>query len=260
MRSLIIIFFLLSSDFYLNAQNTAMAQIDGGVFLPLYGNGEKVKVEDFKMDVHPVTNEQYLEFLKQNPEWQRSKVVRLFADDNYLASWKGDLEPGEEHMPDAPVTNVSWFAAKAYCKCQGKRLPTVDEWEYVAMASETQRDARETEAYNKYILSWYETPRTHDNQVRNTYKNIWGVYDLFGLVWEWPADFNSIMVEGETRDGGTGENNRFCDASAVTTTDMMNYAAFMRYAFRGSLKGNFSIKNLGFRCVQDLKESKNMNI
>jgi len=25
---------------------------------------------------------------------------------------------------------------KKYCECQGKRLPTMDEWEYVAMADE----------------------------------------------------------------------------------------------------------------------------
>ena len=31
----------------------------------------------------------------------------------------------------------------------------------------------------------------------------------------------------------------------------MNYAAFMRYAFRGSLKANYSTRNLGFRCAKD---------
>lgn len=61
-------------------------------------------------------------------------------------------------------------------------------------------------------------------------------------MWEWTANFNSVMVVGENKDEGTGENNRFCDAGAVTTSDLMNYAAFMRYAFRGSLKGNYSIK------------------
>lgn len=238
------------------AQNVPMAEIEGGSFIPLYGTGEEVSVEGFLMDVYPVTNAQYLQFVTENPQWRRSRVVRLFADENYLSSWESDLQLGEGQKPDAPVTNVSWFAAKEYCECLGKRLPSVDEWEYVAMASETSKDARATEAYTKYILSWYETPRTFDNPVGETYRNVWGVYDLHGLVWEWPADFNSVMVVGENKNEGTGGNNRFCDAGAVSTSDLMNYAAFMRYAFRGSLKGNYTIQNLGFRCVQDLSTNK----
>lgn len=258
----IIIFFLLSCSphGFLIAQAVPMAEIEGGVFLPLYGTGEEVSVESFRMVIYPVTNEQYLLFVRENPEWRRSKVVRLFADENYLRSWKGDLEMGEGQTPDSPVTSVSWFAAKEYCKCQGKRLPTVDEWEYVAMASETAKDARETEAYNKYILSWYETPNTYDDPVGKTNKNVWGVFDLHGLVWEWSGDFNSVMVVGENKNEGTGENNRFCIAGAVSTSDLMNYAAFMRYAFRGSLEGNYTVKNLGFRCVQDLPEPNNQHL
>ena len=40
-----------------------------------------------------------------------------------------------------PSTQVSWFAARAYCASLGKRLPTVDEWEYAAAASERRTDA-----------------------------------------------------------------------------------------------------------------------
>ena len=92
----------------------------------------------------------------------------------------------------------------------------------------------------------------------STFKNYWGVYDLHGLVWEWTLDFNSVMVTGESRKGSTGDNNMFCGAAAVGATDLMNYAAFMRYAFRGSVKANYAIKNLGFRCVQDQDAKVNL--
>lgn len=244
---------LIQSQAY--CQSDSMVKIKGGEFIPLYGTKTEIPVGNFKMDVYPVTNAQFLEFVKKSPEWKRSKVKKLFADENYLKGWKSDEALGEDMLPDSPVTNVSWYAAKNYCECQGKRLPTVDEWEYVGMADETTADARKNESYNKFILGWYETPKTFKNQIGQTFKNYWGVYDLHGLVWEWTLDFNSVLISGESRSDKTGENNLFCGAAAVGATDLMNYAAFMRYAFRGSMKANYSIKNLGFRCVQDINKN-----
>ncbi len=238
------------------SQSGSMVEVRGGEFLPLYGTKTEVPVEDFKMDVYPVTNAEFLKFVEDNPRWRKSRVKKLFADENYLRSWKSDLSLGGDMLPNSPVTNVSWFAAKNYCECQGKRLPTVDEWEYVAMANETTPDARTEKSYNQYILSWYETPATFNNPIGKTFKNYWGVYDLHGLVWEWTADFNSVMIGGESRQDSTGDNNLFCGAAAVGATDLMNYAAFMRYAFRGSVKAKYSVKNLGFRCVQDIEKTE----
>ncbi|UZH56817.1 formylglycine-generating enzyme family protein [Salinimicrobium tongyeongense] len=232
-----------------------MVEVRGGEFIPLYGTKTEVPVGNFLMDVYPVTNAEFLEFVEQNPRWRKSQVKQLFADENYLRSWKNDLSLGSDNLPNSPVTNVSWFAAKNYCECQDKRLPSIDEWEYVAMANETSPDARSEKSYNQYILSWYETPNTFKNTVGNTFKNYWGVFDLHGLVWEWTSDFNSVMIGGESRQDSTGDNNLFCGAAAVGATDLMNYAAFMRYAFRGSVKARYSVKNLGFRCVRDIEKS-----
>lgn len=233
-------------------QSGSMVMIKGGEFIPLYGTKTEVKVDDFLMDVYPVTNAQFLEFVKKNPQWKRSEAKKLFRDESYLLDWVDDVTLSPDQKPNSPVTNISWYAAKNYCECQGKRLPTVDEWEYAAMANEIRPDAREEESYNKFILSWYETPHTFKKEIGSTFKNYYGVYDLHGLVWEWTLDFNSVMLSGESRKGATGDNNLFCGAAAVGATDLMNYAAFMRYAFRGSVKARYSIKNLGFRCVQDV--------
>jgi formylglycine-generating enzyme required for sulfatase activity len=243
----------LMSQIVLYGQEREMAHIKGGSYIPLYGTGAPVEVDGFLMDVYPVTNQEFLAFVKKNPRWAKSQVIALFADENYLGIWKSDTVYGEKLLPNAPVTTVSWYAAKDYCQCQGKRLPTVDEWEYAAMASETSVDGRKEESYNQFILNWYETPTTYDNEVGNTFKNYWGVYDLHGLVWEWTLDFNSTTVSGESRKGKKGDSNLFCGAASLGASDLMNYAAFIRYAFRGSLKANYAIKNLGFRCVKDVK-------
>jgi formylglycine-generating enzyme required for sulfatase activity len=234
------------------AQNDQMALVKGGVYLPLYGaEGKTVNVTPFLMDVYPVTNAEYLAFVEANPQWKKSNAKPLFTDKSYLANWKDDAT--FQGLPSAPVTNVSWFAAKKYCECQGKRLPTMDEWEYAAMANENKPDARKVESYNQYILNWYETPKTFKNPIGKTFKNYWGIYDLHGLVWEWTLDFNSVLISGESRKDVDKDANLFCGSAAIGASDLMNYAAFMRYAFRGSMKARYSSQNLGFRCAKDIE-------
>lgn len=248
-----LIFFLLFITVTLCAQEVKMAAIEGGTFVPLYGATTEtpVKVSPFKLDIYPVTNAQYLDFVKKYPAYSRSKIKGLFADKSYLSQWQSDFSYGKNNLSNAPITNISWFAAKKYCECQGKRLPTMDEWEFVAMADKKRIDARSKEEFNKYIMSWYEKPKTYLNPVGKTFKNYWDVYDMHGLVWEWTADFNSIFLSGESRKDKDNDKNLFCGSASINATDLMNYAAFMRYAFRGSLKANYTTINLGFRCAKD---------
>jgi len=251
----LVVLFLHFAEGY--GQALGMMKVLGGAYTPLYGqNGTLVEVSDFWMDVYPVTNEQYLEFVQKEENWQRSNVKRLFAEESYLSHWEQDLKLGTEAPPKAPVTHVSWFAAKKYCEYLDKRLPTVDEWEYVGMANETSKDARTLKSYNQDILSWYEAPQTNTQVVGQTFKNYWGIYDLHGLVWEWALDFNSVLISGESRKDVDKDSNLFCGTAAIGASDLMNYAAFMRYAFRGSLKANYSMRNLGFRCVKEIKQTE----
>lgn len=86
--------------------------------------------------------------------------------------------------------------------------------------------------------------------VGSIYKNIYGVWDLHGLIWEWVEDFNSIFVTGESREDGNFNKNLFCGSGGLNGANKEDYAAYMRFAFRSSLKGNSSVWNLGFRCVR----------
>ncbi|MBX7225585.1 MAG: formylglycine-generating enzyme family protein [Chitinophagales bacterium] len=224
--------------------------IIGGSYTPLYGRDSNLLVvKDFYLDRNPVTQSDYLKFVSANPIWRKSQVKEIFADDNYLQEWTNDTTLSSN--PNAPITNVSWFAAKAYCACQGKRLPTIDEWEYVAMADEGQKDARTSPSYNQRILDWYEQPKSFRNDIGLTPENFWGIQDMHGLVWEWTLDFNSVMISGESRKDGSTDNSLFCGSGSLGASDLMNYAAFMRYAFRGSLKAKYCVRNLGFRCAKN---------
>lgn len=234
---------------------SGMALIPAGVFKPLFrGENElkEISVKPFFLDVVPVTNRDFLEFVRANPKWRRSQVKRLFADESYLKHWSDDLA-FNDGLTNVPVTWVSWFAAKTYAQWQGKRLPSMTEWEYAAAASPTRPDGENDAAFQKEVLRWYATraPEALPN-VGTGSTNFYGVRDLHGLVWEWVSDFNTAMVTGDAR-GDTGlERQLFCGAGAQNATDRANYAAFMRYGFRSSLKAGYAIHNLGFRCAKDL--------
>jgi formylglycine-generating enzyme required for sulfatase activity len=245
---------LASLLFIPKAISQEMVLVKKGSYVPLYGTADKkpVEVQSFYLDVFPVTNQNYLEFLKKNNAFSKSQVKRIFADKSYLNYWKSDFDYGDA-KPNSPVTNVSWYVAKKYCESKGKRLATMDEWEYAAMSDAKTFDARKKKSYNQYILNWYETPKTYNNEVGSTFKNYWGVYDMHGLVWEWTSDFNSIFLSGESRKDKGDDGNLFCGGASVNASDLMNYAAFMRYAFRGSMKAAYTGRNLVFRCARDIK-------
>lgn len=255
LKVFLILSVVLGSFLAMSQDKSPMKIIKGGYFVPLYGSDSLgVYVKDFKLDVYPVSNQQYLDFVKNNSSWQKSKVLRLFADEVYLRNWTNDTVLGPAVNPNTAATNISWYAAKAYCSCQGKRLATIDEWEYVAMASENNPNAQADSAFNQRIVESYEIPKTYKNEIGSTYKNYWGIYDMHGLVWEWTSDFNSVLISGESRQDVDNEKDLFCGSAAINASNLMDYAAFMRYAFRGSIKANYSIQTLGFRCAKSIKK------
>lgn len=234
---------------------TGMVRIPAGVFQPFLkvnNKAVKIKMHAFYLDPHAVTNAEFLEFVKANPQWSRAKVSRLFADGNYLKQWAGDFNVGNDRILNSPVTNVSWFAAEAYAKWLGKRLPTMQEWEYAANSAPV--NAPKGENLATIILNWYSrpTPAILPN-VESTFKNDFGVYDMHGLVWEWVYDFNSIITGGDSRAAGALNQQFYCAAGSQNAVNKEDYASFMRFAFRESLKANYTVANLGFRCAMDAK-------
>lgn len=231
-----------------------MVSIPAGSYEPVYPPSPEeriISVEAFALDETPVTNAAYLAFVRAHPKWQKGKAPRIFANENYLAHWAGPTTLGERAPPNAPVVGVSWFAARAYCEAQGKRLPTENEWEYAASASETMADGKKDPAFIARLLEWYSRPNPRVfPDVKQREPNVYGVHDLHGLVWEWVDDFGSTMVSSDSREDKDPDKLTFCGAGAVKAGDKEDYAAFMRYAFRSSLHGAYAVGNLGFRCAK----------
>lgn len=221
-----------------------MVAVPAGTYEPFYSQDaakkpHPVNVSAFRMDTYPVTHNAFLEFVRWHPEWRKSAVKAIFADNRYLADWRSDLAFKNADDGERPVVNVSWFAAKAYCESVGKMLPTTDQWEYALFD-----EGRNRQSVKDTALAWYasaDAPRLPP--VGSTGRNGYGIYDLVGLIWEWTLDFNAFASADDV--------SFFCGGASQGSADASDFAAFMRYSLRASLKSAYTTKNLGFRCVEN---------
>lgn len=240
-------------------ESGGMVLIPAGAYTPILrgkDEPERIAVPAFWLDARPVTNAEFLAFVTAAPKWRRSRVGPLFADAGYLADWAGDLELGVKAPADAPVVRVSWFAARAFAQWSGKRLPTTAEWEHAAAAGFKSDHGSTEPEYRQHALAWYSRP-TPDvfPAAGHGRPNFYGARDLLSLVWEWVDDFNTALVTGESRADTGLERTLFCGAGAASATDLNNYPAFMRAGMRSSLRANYIVPNLGFRCAKSISET-----
>ena len=213
--------------------------VPAGRYQPFFkrSNRRPVRVAPMCLGTAPVSNAQYLDFVREHPEWRKSKVDKLFAEDRYLASWSGDLEPPADAL-NAPVTFVSWFAADAFCASSGSRLPKVAEWERFAGAPPGQRPGRGAGNTSFEFAMGQPAADLAHTPIR------------MSGIWEWTEDFNSAVVAGRIGNAQGGGAGLFC-GDGFRAADPTNYSAFLRYSFRSSLRADFALRNLGFRCKRD---------
>lgn len=225
-----------------------MRLVPAGIYRPLYTGkvAQPEPVSAFLLDAYQVTDAEFAEFAKKNPEWNIGRPPAIKAGPAYLTHWRGGQNVAQGRLP---ARNVSWFAARAFCKSIGKRLPTIAEWERAAMAPDRARPNEGETALVTRVLEWYGKPN-NILPVGSIYENTFGIHDLHGSVWEWTEDFNSVTIDPDGR--AKGKSDRFCGGGGFNASNPRDYAAFMRQAFRGGLTASSTTNNLGFRCAADL--------
>ena len=140
-----------------------------------------VYLDAFYIDPYEVTNAQFKAFIDANPEWSKENIPSEYHNGNYLKLWDGNDFPFGTGK--RPVVYVSWYAAMAYAKWKGKRLPTEAEWEKAARGGVASKryvwgDSRDPSKAN---YGYYGVPT---RPVGSYLPNGYGLYNMGGNVWE----------------------------------------------------------------------------
>ena len=193
----------------------------------------------FWVDVAEVSNDAYRRFVLANPVWQKDRIDRRLHDGNYLKDWNGTDFPAGKG--DAPVVWVSWYAASAYAKWAGKRLPTEAEWEYAARAGKAT-----TYWWGDAFDGSRVAPLITPPDVA-AFRSPWNAVGMLGGVWEW----TSSVYRAYPYRAADGREEAFSSDRRVKRGGAGNNAErFLRPANRSSELPEITSDLLGFRCVR----------
>jgi formylglycine-generating enzyme required for sulfatase activity len=171
---------------------TEMAVIPGGTYTRGSTEGARdemprhaVKLHSFAMDIHPITNEQFVRFLQAmggEKDHNNNDIIRLRDARIKRSNGKLIIESGYSKHP---VVGVTWYGAVAYAKWIGKRLPSEAEWEAAASSGKEMiyPTGIEIERSQANFFSSDTTP------VMSYPPNGFGLYDMAGNVYEWCQDW-----------------------------------------------------------------------
>lgn len=147
----------------------------------------RVSLQSFFIDKYLVTNFQFREFTARHSERQLGRIPPEFDNGNYLKHWRDSSFPSDK--ANHPVVNVNWYAATAYCRAQGKRLPSEAEWEYASRGGLVAPLFPWGDQPANAELANYSAASLHTTSPVGSHPpNGYGIYDMAGNVWEFTAD------------------------------------------------------------------------
>ncbi len=191
----------------------------------------------------------------------RVKITKAFYMGKYEVTqrqWREVMgnNPSSSEGDKLPVEQVSWNDVQEFIKKLNEkdgtnkyRLPSEAEWEYAARAGTTTRYFFGDDESKRGDYAWY-----FDNSDRSTHgvgqkkPNPWGLYDMYGNVWEWVQDTYHDSYNDAPADGSAWEDygsNRVARGHGFLYDET-------RSAARDGDKPSFRTSHVGFRLLRDL--------
>ena len=238
-----------------------------------------VRLRQFWMDEHEVTNRQFTEFVEQTSYVTTAEQIgkaKVFIPSRKSwqivagADWRHPEGPasslsGREMQP---AVQVSWHDAQAFARWAGKRLPTEAEWEYAARGGLYDADytwGREEVPKGHYQANYWQgwfpdTDRGVDGfsglaPVGSFAPNQRGLYDMAGNVWEWCSDwYSDTAYEASPSDQpqgpATGVERVLRGGSWLCAE---NYSPGIQVSARHHAPPMMCSNHIGFRCVRETR-------
>jgi ergothioneine biosynthesis protein EgtB len=261
-----------------------MAEIQGGLFWLGFDKSRspdkfafdnekpahQVFLLDFAIDKAPVSNGDYLEFIRdggyQNFRWWFSEGWEAVNREQWRAPLYWESHDGEwmirdfsglhpvSTMLDEPVSHVSYFEASAYAKWKGKRLPTEAEWEKAACYSD-----------GSHNFPWGD--ESPDLAKANLFENgHWsvapigafpegatasGCHQMIGDVWEWTTS-DYVPYPGFKSEFDEYNDKWFVNQKVLRGGSFATPQLHIRSTYRNFFHAHERWMTSGFRCARDL--------
>jgi len=230
----------------------------------------QVFIQDFAIDRAPVTNGDYLEFIRdggyKNFRWWFSEGWEVVNREHWQAPLYWEIHDGDWMIRDfnglqpvsqregEPVCHVSFFEASAFAKWAGNRLPTEAEWEKAACY-----DARGS----KQSFPWGdETPELkHANLFEN---GLWttapvgaypegvsayGCHQMIGDVWEWTTS-DYVPYPGFKSEFDEYNDKWFVNQKVLRGGSFATPQLHIRSTYRNFFHAHERWMTAGFRCAR----------
>lgn len=237
-----------------------------------------IQVPSFEIDVLPVTNQQFLDFIEskeyENPKYwkQEDWIWKEKINQRHPHSWFKDPISNEwyvntifDRIEMKKVTNwpvyVSHAEAVAYASWKGKRLPSEAEFHRAAYgipnSTQTQPFPWGNEKPipgvhgNFGFYSWAPTPVGYFSRGKSAF----GIYDLIGNGWEWTNTlFNGFPNFRPFIPQYPGYSKDFFDQShyVMLGASWATDPTLIRKSFRNWFQSHYYYTFSKFRCVQSL--------
>ncbi|MFN8484810.1 MAG: SUMF1/EgtB/PvdO family nonheme iron enzyme [Anaerolineae bacterium] len=228
---------------------------------------EIVIAQGFWLDLTPVTNAMYADFVKSSGYkkqefWTKGGWEWVQANKKQGPEDYNGFTDGEQ-----PRVGVTWFEAYAYCRWCGGRLPTEAEWEWAARGPENRKYPWGNEFDGTRVvmeLFWknYLPSRMSDvnslasgktaavNASTRVEGASWvGVLDMSGHVWEWTGSlyrlypYNDMDGRESLDDVGNPCVLRGGSWDSKISSDLQATSRYKKLPF-------VVANNIGFRCAR----------